>query len=130
MSKSLAQMKASLSVEARAKVDARTIQLLEEIDGLKPLRTAMDKTQAALAERLHISQASVAKLEQRTDLLLSTLRQYVKALGGDLNIVASFPGHPEVRIAGLGDISVFREPAAHGKRSSAQSARRRETIAA
>ncbi len=94
---------------ARKKVDVRTSQILAEIDGLQPMRLALNQTQDALAKRLHVSQASIAKMEQRTDLLLSTLRQYVEALGGQLSLVASFPDRPEVRIAGLGDIPTSRE---------------------
>ena len=104
MNKSLAEIKAKLSPERCAKIEARTREIMAQIDGLKPLRVALDQTQTALADRLHMKQASVAKLEKRTDVLLSTLRQYVEALGGDLSLVVSFPNRPEIRIAGLGDI--------------------------
>lgn len=104
MSKSFAEIKAALPAGRREKIESRAVQIMAEIDGLRPLRTAMDQTQHALADRLHITQASVAKLEKRTDLLLSTLRHYVEALGGKLSLVVSFPDHPEVRISGLGDI--------------------------
>jgi transcriptional regulator with XRE-family HTH domain len=104
MSRSLAELKAELSPQMRARVDARAKEIMAEIDGLRPLRTALDRTQEELAQRLQISQASVAKMEQRTDMLLSTLNHYVEALGGRLSLVASFPGRPEVRISKLGDI--------------------------
>lgn len=120
MSKSLADVKARLSAERRAKVEARAVQIMAEIDGLKPLRIAMEQTQQALAGRLHISQASVAKLEKRTDLLLSTLRQYVEALGGELNLVVSFPNEPEVRIAGLGDIPATENHSRHPSRNRSE----------
>jgi transcriptional regulator with XRE-family HTH domain len=104
MSKSLAEVKARFSAEEQAFITARADEIMQEIDGLRPLRTAMEQTQAALADRLQISQGSVAKLEKRTDILLSTLREYVEALGGEISLVASFPGRPEIRISGLGDI--------------------------
>jgi len=99
-------MKASVPEHVRQKAETRAAELRGEIDGLQPLRQALNQTQVALAEKMKISQASVAKLEQRTDVLLSTLRQYVQGLGGELSIVVRFPGRPEVRIGGLGDIPV------------------------
>lgn len=104
MSRSLAEVESGLPKVRRDKIQARAAEIVREIDGLRPLRIALDQTQAALAERLHVSQASVAKMEKRTDLLLSTLRQYVEALGGRLDLIARFPGQPEVRLGGLGDI--------------------------
>lgn len=126
MSRSLADIKAGLSPERRARVEARAAQIIQEIEGLRPLRNALDQTQVELAGRLHISQASVAKMEKRTDLLLSTLRQYVEALGGQLSIVASFPGQPELRISGLGDI----RPLGSNGHSTPAAARRPRKISA
>ena len=48
-------------------------------------------TQVELAERLNVSQAAVATIETRTDLLLSTLAKYIRALGGELEVRAVFP---------------------------------------
>ena len=119
MSRSLADVKAGLSREARERVDARAAEIMAEVEGLQPMRVALNQTQDALARRLRVSQASVAKMEQRTDLLLSTLRQYVEALGGQLSLVASFPGRPEVRISGIGDIPTSREAARSGGAAAA-----------
>jgi transcriptional regulator with XRE-family HTH domain len=121
MSRSLADVKAGLSPALRARVEARAKEIMNEIDGLRPLRTALNHTQDDLAARLQISQASVAKMEQRTDMLLSTLSHYVEALGGRLTLVASFPGRPDVRITRLGDIpeTDTRQPRrAAGRRSA------------
>lgn len=60
--------------------------------GLAAVRRAFDLTQTALAGCLGVSQANVAKIERRSDLLVSTLRSYLGALGGEVRIVASFPG--------------------------------------
>ena len=60
--------------------------------GLAAVRHAFDLTQTELADRLGVSQANVAKIEKRSDLLLSTLRSYLGALGGDVRIVVSFQG--------------------------------------
>jgi DNA-binding XRE family transcriptional regulator len=59
---------------------------------LAAVRRAFDLTQTELAERLGVSQANIAKIEKRTDLLLSTLHSYLGALGGDLRIVVAFEG--------------------------------------
>ncbi|MBW7925859.1 MAG: XRE family transcriptional regulator [Burkholderiaceae bacterium] len=64
---------------------------------LAELRHAHSLSQQALAERLGINQAAVSKLERRTDMYVSTLRQYIEAMGGELHIVARFP-EGEVRI--------------------------------
>ncbi len=61
-------------------------------------------TQDQLAADLHINQASVAKLERRTDMYLSTLRRFVEAVGGELEIVARFPDQPPVRLRGIGEL--------------------------
>jgi DNA-binding transcriptional regulator YiaG len=60
--------------------------------GLAAVRHAFDLTQTELAERLGVSQANVAKIEKRSDLLVSTLRSYLGALGGEVRIVMSFNG--------------------------------------
>jgi predicted XRE-type DNA-binding protein len=75
-----------------------------EYVGLKELRKARRLSQAALAARLHTDQAGVSKLEKRADLALSTLKGYVEAAGGSLEIVARFPDGPALRIDRLGDV--------------------------
>lgn len=60
--------------------------------GLASLRKAAELTQTELAQALGVSQAAVAKTEQREDLLLSTLSAYIEALGGQAHIVISFNG--------------------------------------
>ncbi|MEI9979247.1 MAG: XRE family transcriptional regulator [Edaphobacter sp.] len=63
---------------------------LERI-GFDKLRLARQQTQSAVAERLHIPQGAVSRMEKRSDLLLSTLREYINALGGRLELRAVFP---------------------------------------
>jgi hypothetical protein len=63
---------------------------LERI-GFGKLRLARQQTQVALAEKLDIPQNAVSRMERRTDLLLSTMRGYVEALGGKLELRAVFP---------------------------------------
>jgi len=68
---------------------------------LRELRKALDMTQTALAKELKIGQDTVSRLERRTDMLLSTLDQYVQALGGRLELNVEFPGHKKVRLKSL-----------------------------
>ena len=71
---------------------------------LQDMRKARKLTQESMAELLGIRQDSVSRLEKRADLLLSTLRSYVKAMGGDLKLVAEFPDRPSVIISALGEL--------------------------
>ena len=66
--------------------------------GLAAVRRAADLTQSDIARELGISQAAVAKTEQRRDLLLSTLNAYLEAIGGHMRIVVSFDGGGEVEL--------------------------------
>lgn len=74
-----------------------------ELATLKDLRVAMARTQEDLAAALHIGLESVSRLERRSDMLLSTLRAYVEAMGGKLELVAQFPDRPPVVIQHLSD---------------------------
>lgn len=87
----------SLPADRRAVVEHRAAELAT----LKDLRQAMQKTQVELAATLHIGQDSVSRLEKRSDMLLSTLRGYIEAMGGKLEIIASFPNRPSVTIEHL-----------------------------
>lgn len=58
---------------------------------LHELRQARRLSQETLAEALHIGQASVSKMERRTDMYVSTLRGIIRAMGGELEIIARFP---------------------------------------
>ena len=76
--------------ERRGRVDAIKRELRSEMP-LHELRRARTLTQQNLAEALHVSQPAVAKLEQRADVYVSSLRSYIEAVGGRLRIVAEFP---------------------------------------
>jgi DNA-binding transcriptional regulator YiaG len=80
---------ARLSAEAEARVRARVAQELEEIT-LKDLRRQLALTQVELGRALAMSQSELSRLESRGDHLTSTLRRYVEALGGELEVTAVF----------------------------------------
>jgi transcriptional regulator with XRE-family HTH domain len=88
--KTLDQIIAELPPARRAKVLARTRELLGEEMAFQHLRKAHRLTQEQVARALHIRQDSVSKLESRSDFLVSTLRSYVEAMGGTLTIIAQF----------------------------------------
>ena len=79
------------------------MELIAEEMTLQELRKARQLTQVNVARKLGISQDGVSRLEQRSDLLLSTLRKTVEAMGGNLSLVAKFPDRPPVELAGLAD---------------------------
>lgn len=81
----------------RANIDRRVRESIASMH-LDDLRRARQMTQTKLAETLGVNQGEVSKIEHRTDLYLSTLSEYVEALGGRLEIRAVFPDS-EVRIS-------------------------------
>lgn len=111
MATDLKTMMDRLPAERRRKVAARAAELIAEEMTLRDLRKARDLTQARLAEMLDIGQDSVSRLEQRSDLMLSTLRGYVAALGGRLELIAKFPDRPDVALSGLSDLPSAETPA-------------------
>ena len=85
----------------RKKVEARAAQLIAEEMTLRELRHARKLTQVRVAKALGITQDSVSRLEKRSDLLLSTLRKTVAAMGGSLSLVAEFPDRAPVVLYGI-----------------------------
>jgi hypothetical protein len=98
------RLRGGLSAEAGAKAASLSDAMERELS-LTELRRARAMTQDQLAADLHVGQASIAKLERRTDMYLSTLRRFVEAMGGELEIVARFPDQPLVRLRGLGELA-------------------------
>ena len=93
----------NLSPAQRKRVEARSAELMAEEMTLRELRKARKLTQARVAKKLGITQDSVSRLEKRSDLLLSTLRKTVKAMGGNLFLVAEFPDRPPVVLSGISE---------------------------
>ena len=99
MARKFSELVARMSPESRARSKALAEQMLRDMP-LVELRQARNFTQAELAEALGTSQASVSKLERRSDMYLSTLRRLVQAMGGELEITARFPDG-EIRLGQL-----------------------------
>jgi transcriptional regulator with XRE-family HTH domain len=85
-----ADLKARMSTEDRERVRRRKQELIDEMP-LQELRLARSLTQKQLSEVLHIDQAAISRLERRTDMYVSTLRNIIAAMGGDLEVYAAFP---------------------------------------
>ena len=101
MASTLKEKMKGLPAKRRKKVDARAAELIAQEMSLRDLRQALEKTQTSIAEELGIGQEGVSRLEKRSDLLLSTLRSYVEAMGGELHLIAEFPDRPPVHLQGL-----------------------------
>jgi DNA-binding XRE family transcriptional regulator len=91
----------SLPEDRRKKIEEAADALIAEEMTLRDLRKARNQTQTRVAERLGINQENVSRLEQRSDLLISTLSGYVEAMGGKLNLVAKFPHRPPITLTGI-----------------------------
>lgn len=101
MAKKFSTLMEKMSPERRARIDARAKAMRAELP-LHELRRARGLSQESLAKTLKVNQAAVSKLEHRTDMYVSTLRSHIRAMGGELEIVARFPDG-EVRIANFAD---------------------------
>ncbi|WP_313712273.1 helix-turn-helix domain-containing protein [Pseudomonas sp.] len=101
MSKTLDEVINGLSSERRERVEHLGRELIREEMTLQALRKQLEFTQEGLAERLDIRQGNISKVEKRSDMLISTLRSYVEALGGTLELVAHMPGRPPVTLEGF-----------------------------
>jgi len=90
MANKFSELRARMSPESRARAAGKATSMLLEMQ-LQELRKSLDVTQVEIAKAMNVEQAAISKLERREDMYLSTLRDYVQALGGELKLVASFP---------------------------------------
>ena len=100
MAKKLDDVLGNVPLKRRAKIESRAAELAT----LRDLRLAPLHTQQDLAQALGVGQDAISRLEQRSDMLLS-LRRYVEAMGGQLELVASFPNRPSVKLSRFADVS-------------------------
>ena len=114
MAKKFAELRAKMSPEARARVDERVQAALQEMP-LNELRRARDLAQKTVGDILGMAQPEVSKLEQRSDALISTIRHYIEAMGGELDIIARFRDG-DVRITQFGNLDGDRPEAPPSRR--------------
>ena len=124
MARSLKEVIASLPKEEQEKIEGRARELIAEEMSLQQLRKAVGKTQTAIAKKLKVGQDAVSKLETRSDMYLSTLRGFVRAMGGELELVAKFPDRRPVRLEEIGIVTP--QPRKRDRRPGAKRAARRE----
>ena len=108
MSRRHEDVMADLPLERRARIEARAAEQLREIEGLKALRQLAARSQEQIAQSLGIKQPSVLKMERQTDLYLSTLRRFVEAAGGKLELRVELPGSGAFTLARLGELEADR----------------------
>ena len=106
----LERIRKELSPTRRKKVEARAAQLIAEEMTLQELRRVRKLTQVRMAKALGIGQDGISKLEKRSDLLLSTLRKTVEAMGGSLSLVAEFPDRDPVVLSGISEVEPDPKP--------------------
>lgn len=94
---------AELPQERRDRIKAAADKEIAEIRGLQALRQMAEKSQAEMAKSLGVAQPGIHKLEKRPDLLVSSLRRFVEAAGGTLEIKVSLPGHGTFKLTGLAE---------------------------
>lgn len=104
MGRTHSEVMAALPEARRKAIEARAAELIAEVEGLQALRKLAARSQAEMAAKLKIKQPSVHKIEKQTDLYLSTLRRYVEAAGGTLELRVQLPGRGTMSLTGVGDL--------------------------
>ena len=99
------EIMASLPKERRERIEANAAEMIREVEGRKALRKLAARCQDQLMHSLGVKQPSVLKIERQTDLYLSTLRRFVEAAGGTLELRVELPGTGVMRLTGMGELN-------------------------
>ena len=108
MATSYRRLRGKMSPGARARAAEKAEAMIREM-ALAELRAAREKSQEELAAVLGMKQSSVSKLERRADMYISSLRKFIEAMGGTLEIIARFP-EGDVKINQFEDIEADADP--------------------
>ncbi|OGA00602.1 MAG: hypothetical protein A3H35_10675 [Betaproteobacteria bacterium RIFCSPLOWO2_02_FULL_62_17] len=124
---------AGLPKARRGRIETKAARLAREMightDSMNEIHKAMSKTRIAIAREFGIGQVAVAQLENRTDLLLSTLQRYVRAAGAELFLVIHTKQGEEIVLQGLGDLGGKENATAKLRRvTGARSGKRRTML--
>jgi|EndMetStandDraft_4_1072995.scaffolds.fasta_scaffold171629_2 transcriptional regulator with XRE-family HTH domain len=129
MGRTLKSVIADLPPDDRAWVETKGREMADDMiryaDTLADARRALEKTQTELADVLQIRQNAVTQLEKRSDMLLSTLRKYVSAMGAELQLTIRTAAGVVIVLDGLGTLSSDGAPLAIKAESGKAKARRR-----
>ncbi|MEM7727072.1 MAG: XRE family transcriptional regulator [Cyanobacteria bacterium P01_A01_bin.45] len=93
-----------LPQERKNRIQSRTNELEKEYLTLQEMRKAAGLTQAEISQSLKIPQPNVSRLERESDMLLSTLRNYIEAIGGTLTLSVELPERPPIKLNMLSDL--------------------------
>lgn len=110
MTKKFRDLRKNMSPEAQERSHTKTMAMMADLP-LAELRQARHFSQQQLAAELEVKQPAVAKMEKKADMYISTLRRFVEAMGGQLEIRAHFP-EGDVRINQFEDLDDNHQPAA------------------
>src|SRR5580658_2842460 len=102
MARNFGELQEKMDPAIRSENQRRVRDELQRM-ALDELRSARQLTQADMAEMLNVPQSSISRIEQRADMYLSTLRNYIHAVGGELRIQAVFPDGGTVVIDRFGE---------------------------
>jgi predicted XRE-type DNA-binding protein len=105
LGRTLNEVIASMSPESQARIAARSAELHAEVEGLKALRKLAQRSQEQIAQSLGVKQPAIVKIERQTDLYLSTLRRFVEAAGGTLELRVELPGMGVLHLTGMGELT-------------------------
>ncbi len=105
MGRTLDQIISAMPPESQARVAQKSAEFHAEVEGLKALRLLAMRSQEQIAQGLGIKQPSVLKIERQTDLYLSTLRRFVEAAGGTLELRVQLPGMGVLTLTGMGELT-------------------------
>lgn len=117
--KNLDRIRKEMTPARRRRIKARAAEIMAEEMTRQQLRRARTLTQVRMAKKLGMTQDGVSRLEKRTDVLLSTLRAYIEALGGKLSLVAEFPDRNPVILSGIAEDDPASRPNSR-KRTAAE----------
>lgn len=126
MARTLDQVLEGLPARRRGKIERRASELATT---LKDMREAFAHTQVELAQSLGVGQDTISRIERRSDMLLSTLRHYVEAMGGRLELLARFPNRSPLVIERLA-VDTPARAKARARRKVRRGAKRMENRAA
>ncbi len=102
MARKFSDLRARMSPESQERARSKARTLLKSVP-LQELRQAQGLSQKDLATALHVQQPTIARIEKRTDMYISTLRSHIEAMGGELEVIARFP-EVTVRISNFAEL--------------------------
>jgi DNA-binding transcriptional ArsR family regulator len=114
---------AQLPATQRRAIDRRAAELIAEEMSLREMRKALELTQSEVAAALDKGQHEISRIEQRGDMLLSTLTRLVEAMGGELELVCRFKNRAPVRLVAPGHTGKISHDRTSSRRRPKRAAR-------